>query len=95
MLFAPIFIFIILFLLYVLIFTNYVFISMIHIIMSTFTKCDNIITLVNQPLTLCAIRYLTDQVKLCLLLFLYAFIVYELFNIVIILCCLFVLANIL
>lgn len=81
-----------LFLLYVFIFTNYVFISMIHI-MSTFTKCDNIITLVNQPLTLCAIRYHTDQVKLCLLLlllFLYAFLVYELLFNIVILCCLFV-----
>lgn len=50
-----------------------IFVSMIHSIF-TFRKCDNIITYVYQSLTLRAIRYYMDQVKLCcVLLFLYAF----------------------
>lgn len=59
-------------------------------------KCDNI-TLFYQPLTLCAIRYYTDKVKVCcVLFFLYAFFfVYEYFNIIFMCCLLFILAYIL
>lgn len=54
----------VLFLPFTYLFTQYV---------STFMQCDNI-TLFYQPLTLCAIRYYTDKVKVCcVLFFLYAF----------------------
>lgn len=50
-------------------FTIYVFVLQY---VSTFIKCDNI--LFYQPLTICAIRYYTDKVNVCcVLFFLYAF----------------------
>ncbi|CAH1736550.1 unnamed protein product [Aphis gossypii] len=74
-------------------FTIYVFVLQY---VSAFIKCDNII-LFYQPLTICAIRYYTDKVNVCcVLFFLYAFFfVYGYFNIIFMCCLLFILAYIL